>query len=178
MGDDYISKEQFYQVAHISKSTALRLIREGLVPAIDTGKATNRYLIAMRDVEFYLKDREIDPNKYGLVHGSRTQDYPEKYQRREAQKLSQYAKQLWQDEPDLLATEDVVRLLGYTRRTLLQWSRYGWITRLIGTDGHIHYPKHRLLKFMESRHFHSIRMKSKEHMELIRRISNEGLQNY
>lgn len=34
----YISKEQFYQIAHIRKDTARRLLASGLVPAVDTGK--------------------------------------------------------------------------------------------------------------------------------------------
>lgn len=37
-GIPYISKEQFYKMAHIRKSTALKLIRTGTVPAIDTGE--------------------------------------------------------------------------------------------------------------------------------------------
>ena len=59
-GIPYISKEQFYKMAHIRKSTALKLIRTGTVPAIDTGRTTNRYLIRLSDVEFYLRDRIVN----------------------------------------------------------------------------------------------------------------------
>ena len=33
-----ISKEQLYQIAHISKATALHLLQNGLIPCKDTGK--------------------------------------------------------------------------------------------------------------------------------------------
>ena len=35
-----MSKDQFYQVAHISKATALYLLQSGLVPCKDSGKKT------------------------------------------------------------------------------------------------------------------------------------------
>ena len=38
-----VSKDQFYQIAHISKATALHLLQNGLVPCKDTGKKTRRY---------------------------------------------------------------------------------------------------------------------------------------
>ena len=40
-----MSKDQFYQAAHISKATALYLLQSGLVPCKDSGKKTRRYTI-------------------------------------------------------------------------------------------------------------------------------------
>ena len=37
-----VSKDQFYQIAHISKATALHLLQNGLVPCKDTGKKTRK----------------------------------------------------------------------------------------------------------------------------------------
>ena len=75
-GIPYISKEQFYKMAHIRKSTALKLIRTGTVPAIDTGRTTNRYLIRLSDVEFYLRDRIVHPDRYSFGKKSCIQTYP------------------------------------------------------------------------------------------------------
>ena len=47
-----VSKDQFYQIAHISKATALHLLQNGLVPCKDTGKKTRRYTIRTDDIEF------------------------------------------------------------------------------------------------------------------------------
>ena len=44
-----VSKDQFYQIAHISKATALHLLQNGLVPCKDTGKKTRRYTIRTDD---------------------------------------------------------------------------------------------------------------------------------
>ena len=59
-----ISKSQFYRIAHISKATALHLLKNGLVPCKDTGKKTRRYTIRTDDVIFYMMDREEHPEKY------------------------------------------------------------------------------------------------------------------
>ena len=59
-----VSKDQFYQIAHISKATALHLLQNGLVPCKDTGKKTRRYTIRTDDIIFYLIDREIHPEVY------------------------------------------------------------------------------------------------------------------
>ena len=52
-----VSKDQFYQIAHISKATALHLLQNSLVPCKDTGKKTRRYTIRTDDIIFYLIDR-------------------------------------------------------------------------------------------------------------------------
>lgn len=54
-----VSKDQFYQIAHISKATALHLLQNGLVPCKDTGKKTRRYTIRTDDIIFYLIDRSF-----------------------------------------------------------------------------------------------------------------------
>ena len=51
---DVISKEQFYKLCHISKSTALYLLSSGTVPCRCSGKATHSYQIKKEDVKKYL----------------------------------------------------------------------------------------------------------------------------
>src|SRR5574344_1016300 len=64
-----MSKDQFYQVAHISKATALYLLQSGLVPCKDSGKKTRRYTIKTTDVIAYLQDRILYPAKYAAPDG-------------------------------------------------------------------------------------------------------------
>ena len=64
-----MSKDQFYQVAHISKATALYLLQSGLVPCKDSGKKTRRYTIKTSDVIAYLQDRILYPAKYAAPDG-------------------------------------------------------------------------------------------------------------
>lgn len=54
---EMFSRNQFYQIAHISKATALYLLQNGLVPYKDTGKKTRWYIIRTDDIIFYLIDQ-------------------------------------------------------------------------------------------------------------------------
>ena len=58
---DYISKEEFYQIAHICKETALWLIETGRVSAEKPKRKGFGYKIAKEEVERYLADRQQNP---------------------------------------------------------------------------------------------------------------------
>lgn len=62
---EYVSKEDFRIIAHISKQTARCLLKCGLVPCKCTGKKTRCYQIKMTDVIDYLENRERAPALYG-----------------------------------------------------------------------------------------------------------------
>lgn len=64
-----MNKDQFYRIAHISKATALYLLKSGAVPCTDTGKKTRRYTIRTRDVITYLRERELHPERYKASEG-------------------------------------------------------------------------------------------------------------
>lgn len=64
-----MSKDQLYRVAHISKATALYLLKSGAIPCKDTGKKTRRYTIKTDDVIKYLRQREIHPEMYKASEG-------------------------------------------------------------------------------------------------------------
>lgn len=51
---DIITKDQLYQICHISKSTALYLLRSGKIPCEYTRKKTRCYKIKKADVITYL----------------------------------------------------------------------------------------------------------------------------
>lgn len=55
---EYISKEQFYKIAHISKGTAAELLQKGIVPCVKSPKTTHRYSIAIDDVIVYLQRKD------------------------------------------------------------------------------------------------------------------------
>ena len=59
--EEYLSKGQFCKECHISKATALYLIKNRLIPTINTKKKTKRYWIARSDMLAYLRARELDP---------------------------------------------------------------------------------------------------------------------
>lgn len=55
---EFISLDQLYRICRIAKRSALYLIQHGIIPAIDTGRTTWRYKIAIDDVITYLQRRE------------------------------------------------------------------------------------------------------------------------
>lgn len=169
----YLSKEQFYKECHISKSTALRLIKSGLVPAIDTKRKTNRYLIARADVEQFKRDRERNPFKYepeGRKERRCVSSYGgfREYLPSAAMRMQEIAKIEWAHLPDVLSVKDVTNLLGYRKETV-----YGWF-KTCGLKGFKisgkHYiPQQHLLEFIVSPEFHKICPKSTKHIDLLRR---------
>ena len=54
----YISLDQFHKICKIAKRSAKYLVDSGIVPAIDSGKKTHRYQIAIEDVIAYLRRRD------------------------------------------------------------------------------------------------------------------------
>lgn len=167
----YLSKEQFYKACHIGKATALRLIKSGLIPAIDTHKQTKRYLIARKDAENFMREREQNPEKFSL---GRVQTYGgfRMYRRSVAVRMRRLAQAEWSDLPDILGIHDVAELLGYQKRTVYRWRKE------LGLKGFqisgVHYiPKSCLLDFIASLEFHGIQRKSEKHIDLLRRASYE-----
>ena len=51
---EYISLDQLHKVCGVAKRSAQYLVEHGIIPAIDTGKKTWKYRIAIDDVIAYL----------------------------------------------------------------------------------------------------------------------------
>lgn len=61
---EYVTKEQFYKIAHISKKTAQYLLQSKKVPCVESNKKTRKYKIKVSDIVAYLVDRELRPEYY------------------------------------------------------------------------------------------------------------------
>ena len=66
---EVMNKEQFFRICHISKSTALQLLKSGKVPCEWSGKKTRCYKIRKEDVKAYLEERAIFPELYSAPKG-------------------------------------------------------------------------------------------------------------
>ena len=127
-----VSKDQFYQIAHISKATALHLLQNGLVPCKDTGKKTRRYTIRTDDIIFYLIDRELHPEVYRAPdrwYQERSGHYNSRVTyRNELTRLSEeerasfrkYMEDEFRQYGDLLTIVEVAEAIGYWRQTLAE----------------------------------------------------------
>lgn len=171
---DYISKEQFYKEAHISKRKAAELINSGIIPAIDTHRQTRRYWIAREDVDTYLQERILHPEKYGNAHKQKMpcEGVLVEYSRQKAAMMRKRIQEIWTDQPDMLSVKAVSKLLGYDRRTISLWV-HEWKVRSIATQNGRLYSKADVIKAIASKRVQKMKFKSKEHVALIRRVIND-----
>lgn len=160
---DVITKEQFYQICHISKSTAAYLLRSGKVPCEYNGKKTRCYKIRKADVQKFLAERAVLPELYTAPKGWRGNDADNRELPASlAKAMRDFFAMRIKDKADVLTAQEVAALTGYGRKTISRWCRdYGLKHFTIGTTCHI--PKVFLLDFFCSPCFCSVYPKSAWH---------------
>lgn len=166
---NFLSKEQFYKVCHISKSTALRLFQSNLIPVIDTKRKTRRYFIAKHDVLTYLREREVNPEKYGIAkpRWSQTYSYHSEFNAALSKRIVNYVSHKWEGEADLLYTNDLHRLLGYQIPTIRKWLSCGWLS-FMRIGGVYRIPKCCVIDFVASKTYYTFPRKSTQHTRMIK----------
>lgn len=126
---DVMNKDQFYRLCHISKSTALHLLKSGKVPCEWTGKKTRCYKIKKEDVRAYLEERAVYPELYSAPRGwygghyvaKLSKELPEDVLR---QMHNYYAKLLGKYK-DVVTVQEIVTLTGYAKTTVNNWCNRG-----------------------------------------------------
>lgn len=171
---DYLSKEEFYKVAHIRKATALWLLETGLVTAEKPERKGFGYKIPKAAVEHYLKDRSINPTKYRKSNRCDRYPYgPEvQYSREFSPKIRALVEQDIEHLSDVLVPQEVSLILGYQIKEIYEWHRTRGLKSLM-VSGKLYIPKLFLLDFVASKEYHDIREKSQKHIELLRRVLHE-----
>ena len=129
---EYITKEQLYQICHISKKSAQNLLESGEIPCIDSGRKTHRFLIATADVVDYLQRRDSAPR----LAADET-----------AVEKIRAALALY---PDVLSVAQVSELTGRRSSTVTKWCRLNYIENIYA-GGKNHIPKASLADFLVSR---------------------------
>ena len=170
-----MSKDQFYQIAHISKATALFLLKNGLVPCEDSGKKTRRYTIKTDDVIEYLKNRESHPDYYkairgwyrgtagkkGTINESVAPDLsPEQHLL-----LIQYLTGLMKPYDDLMTVKQLAGFSGYNTTTVINWCNKN--LKHFNIAGRFLIPKISATEYLASPQLCLLPQKSKKHKELL-----------
>ena len=172
MKDEYLSKEQFCKECHVGKGTALWLIQSGLLPAINTMRQTGRYLIARSDVARYMRSRELEPEKYRYKkHRCQGALNPGLVPVGSVDSRRNVLEAIWSHVPDVLRCHEVQALLGYEKGVIARWRKelgLGYIK----VSQTIYYPKKYLIDFLLSPPSQAQYFKSKEHIQLLRRMKN------
>lgn len=176
---DIMSKEQFRLACGISKRTALYYLQAGLIPHINTGKGTHKYLIRKTDAINFLKMRTEDPQKYlppenwykfntlSVDEFDNTREYipiPD------AEALRDYYTAKLCDLPDVLSPDAVSRVTGYDRKTINNWAFSGKLRSLMAGKKRF-IPKCYLVDWLCSNGYNNIVSKTKEHLDALRDIN-------
>ena len=168
-----VSKDQFYQIAHISKATALHLLQIGLVPCTDTGKKTRRYAIKKRDVIDFMINREINPSRYIVPtswykYGNEdVKPYRIRIQPplpNDPQKTRRYYESKLADYPDVIDVSAIVEFTGYNRHTVCEWIRFGKL-RALALQHKYMIPKCCLIDWLSTDEHNATTRKSRRHID-------------
>ncbi len=179
---EIMNKEQLCKACHISKKTALYLLKYNLIPHTDSGKQTRRYTIRKKDVIAFINDREVNPMKYIPP------DYW--YSRGEIKKvpgtirilpnlpkdpavIRGYYSQKLLRYPDVMDVADVVDFTGYNRRTVCTWIRTGKLRALRLLSKNM-IPKEYLLVFLISDTYNRIIRKTPQHVKMLWDLTKKG----
>ena len=152
---EYITKEQLYQICHISKKSAQNLLESGEIPCIDSGRKTHRFLIATADVVDYLQRRDSAPRP------AADETAVEKIRAA----LALY--------PDVLSVAQVSELTGRRSSTVTKWCRLNYIENIYA-GGKTHIPKASLADFLVSRWEEFQNIGEKEAVAVVENTSASG----
>lgn len=171
---DIITKDQLYQICHISKSTALYLLRSGKIPCEYTGKKTRCYKIKKSDVITYLEKREIFPESYSAPAGWYKGNYSIKLETKipenALKNMRQYYTEMLAQYPDVMTATEVSTIIGYGKTTVNNWCRKGHL-KAFKRNNMNHIPKVYLIEFCYSKYFRTITRKSDWHIRALQEFS-------
>lgn len=141
---EYVTKDQFYRICHISKNTARYYLENGVIPCIDSGKKTRRYKIAIKDIVLFLEDRDKNPEKYYLPNHynnpflpseirqykakPRSDNYKAHYKLKginEVRDYLQYLERQFADYPDMMNSLQIQQVTGHSTSTIISWCKSG-----------------------------------------------------
>ena len=171
---EYISKIQLYKICSISPRSATYLLDHGIIPAVDTGKQTWRYRIALDDVITYLYKREqsgsmIPPgsvsSRYKRLNNPR-KSFSALVTPGQENEIAEYFAYIYADFPDVLTVTDIMEMTGLVKNTVLRMLRAGYI-KSIANDPKYLVPKPYLLEFVTTLRFIEAKSSSEEFKRIL-----------
>ena len=123
---EYVNKEQFYKIAHISKKTAQYLLQSKKVPCIESGKKTRKYKIKVSDIATYMIDRELRPGYYQSSFSNKVNSSHLSFlyckmcsiNESEIEKFRSYLTKEFEAMSDVLTVREISELIGISQKTI------------------------------------------------------------
>ncbi len=163
---DTLSLSQLYKICHISKRTASRLLINGLIPSVNTGKKTHTFKIAKADVIKFLELREEEPERYTAPKGwhqlNRLNLVKQKtYSPEETNTIRDQFGKLLNFYPDVMTVSDIAEFTGYAMSSVVMWCKKNRL-QYFDMGNHYMIPKPYLLDFIMGPYFGGIKGKQVE----------------
>ena len=114
----YLTGCQLRQYLHISTRKLKALMENNIIPHVDTGLKTHKYLVRYEDAEYYAshrdlkKEYEITPKQKPQKSRSKLHPLPD------SDLLSQYLWYKWRHRPDALTTPEIIKMLGISNQQI------------------------------------------------------------
>ena len=171
---DIITKDQLYQISHISKSTVLYLLRSGKIPCEYTGKKTRCYKIKKAIVITYLEKRKVFPESYsapaGWYKGNYTVKMKTEVPEQVLENMKLYNTELFAQYADVLTTTEISKVIGYGTTSINNWCNKGHL-KAFKRNNVNHIPKVYLIEFFCSKYFRTITRTSDWHIRELREFT-------
>ncbi len=146
--NDFVSKEEFYKLCHISKKTAYKLIKSEKIKAIKRNCASRHcYEIPISEIERLESVR----------------CYLNKLREEEIDKVKEYYSEKLRRYPNVITSEDVQIITGYVKETVRRWIQSGKLVATVYKSKYI-ITKKDFLDFVTSPSYVGITRKSQEHL--------------
>ena len=159
---EHISLEQLRLICRISKRSACYLLENGIIPAIDTGRTTWRWQIAIEDVIDYLRLREksgsmipteaVNSRKNKKYATGSRNSFAKIVTSGQEQMVANYFAHLCADYGDVLTVYDIADITGLHKNSLLKLLKAGHL-KYLARGRKYFIPKVYFLEFIASRRF-------------------------
>lgn len=167
---DMLSKDDFYRLCHISKSTALHLLRSGKVPCEFTGRKTRCYQIRKEDVRAYLEQRAVFPELYSAPKGWYGGHYQSAVQKElpdaMLEEMRTYYRKLLSKYKDVMRVPEISKLTGYGTTAINNWCAGGKLRHFTSGRNNL-VPKVFLIEYFCTLPFRSITRKTPWHIKTL-----------
>jgi len=173
---EYVSLDQLHRICKIAKRSALYLVKNRIIPAIDTNKKTWRYKIAIDDVIVYLNRREQSGSMIpsGAVSSRNGAKRPVSTRKSFSQlvlpgqesDVAEYFNYIYSDYDEVLTTADVVEMTGLNKSTIMKLAKAGFIKSLAVSSRYL-IPKQYLMEFLVTPRFIEAKTNSEDFKKIL-----------
>ena len=186
MKGEIISLEQLYKMLHISKRKAAWMLQNDIIPCEIRNTPTHKYSIRKEDVLAYIAKSEREKRSeipVGIFNAKKTNnprrtespdsdcggyfdDTHYKLRGKERARFKKMLEELLSAVPDTLTVDEVVKLTGYSRKTILRYAQRKYIYA-INIMGKYYISKHSIINYLATDKAFKNTQKSEWHESII-----------